>query len=57
VSKRQFFALEGQPTTIDVPLVGPLKDGELAVVLSWTQGAKIQGSNAMLQGLDLHIEF
>ena len=32
-------------------------DGELAVVLSWTQGAKVHGNQVDLQGLDLHVEF
>jgi len=35
-SRRKFFALTGQPTVIDMPLVSPLKDGQLAVVLTWT---------------------
>jgi hypothetical protein len=34
-SHRKFFALDGQKTVIEIPLVTKLKDGEMAVVLSW----------------------
>jgi hypothetical protein len=44
-------------TNVEVPLVSKLQDGELAVVLTWTQGATISGNNAILNNLDLHIEF
>jgi len=40
-----------------MPLVSPLEDGELAVVLMWTQGASVAGGEVELQGLDLHVEF
>jgi hypothetical protein len=43
-STRKFFALPGQPTTVEMPLLSPLEDGELAVVLMWTQGASIAGT-------------
>ena len=35
-SSRKFFALPGEPTQIEVPLIAPLEDGELAIVLMWT---------------------
>jgi hypothetical protein len=38
-------------------MVAKLKDGELAVVLTWNQGSKIVGNNVELQDLDLHVEF
>lgn len=56
-SKRRFFTLPGMDTNIEVPLVSKLKDGELAVVLTWTQGATISGTNAIINNLDLHVEF
>jgi len=40
-----------------MPLVPKLKDGELAVVLSWSTGNTATGNNVELQDLDLHIEF
>lgn len=40
-----------------MPLLAPLEDGELAVVLMWTQGAKARGSSVELYDLDLHVEF
>jgi hypothetical protein len=42
-SHRQFFTLAGQKTVIEIPLVTKLKDGELAVVLSWQQGSSQNG--------------
>jgi len=36
LSTRKFFALAGQSTVVEMPLVSPLEDGELAVVLMWT---------------------
>ena len=56
-SERRFFTLPGMDTNVEVPLVSKLQDGELAVVLTWTQGATISGNNAILNNLDLHIEF
>jgi hypothetical protein len=56
-SQRRFFNLPGQASKIEIPLVSKLLDGELAVVLTWTQGAKVHGSQAELQNLDLHVEF
>jgi hypothetical protein len=47
-SKRKFFNLPGQPANIEIPLVSKLLDGELAVVLTWTQGAKVHGNQADL---------
>jgi len=40
-----------------MPLISPLADGELAVVLMWTQGATVTGSDVEFQDLDLHVEF
>lgn len=56
-SHRKFFNLPGQSSNIEIPLVSNLLDGELAVVLTWTQGAKVHGNTAELQSLDLHVEF
>jgi hypothetical protein len=49
--------LHGQPSAIEIPLVGNLLDGELAVVLMWTQGSKVNGKNVEMQNLDLHVEY
>lgn len=50
--------LPGQNTKIEIPLVSKLKEGELAVVLTWTQGANVLSNhNVNLQNLDLHVEF
>lgn len=43
-SKRKFFNLPGQSSNIEIPLVSKLLDGELAVVLTWNQGAKVHGN-------------
>ena len=56
-SRRRFFNLPGQSTHIEIPLVSQLKDGEIAVVLTWTEGVFIDGNNAEYQNLDLHIQF
>jgi hypothetical protein len=57
-AKRNFLALNGaQSTEIEIPLVAALKDGELAVVLTWHEGSKISGNNVEVQALDLHVEF
>lgn len=57
VSKRQFFTLPGQATNIEIPLVPELKDGELALVLTWQEGSQVQGNNVEMQNLDLHVMF
>ena len=56
-SKREFFTLPAQFTSIEIPLVSQLKDGELAVVLTWTEGTTIKGTQVLMQNMDLHIEF
>ena len=56
-AKRNFLALNGQNTDVEIPLVAALKDGELAVVLSWHEGNRIQGNSVEIQSLDLHVEF
>jgi len=56
-SSRQIFALPKMTTDIEIPLVSALQDGELAVVLTWTEGLTTSGSKAQVQNLDLHIEF
>ena len=56
-STRKFFVMDGGPTTIEIPLVAPLKDGELALVFMWDQGALVNGKNVEYQDLDLHVEF
>ena len=57
-AKRDFLALSGaQSTDVEIPLVAALKDGELAVVLTWHDGSKVVGNNVEIQGLDLHVEF
>lgn len=43
-SKKKFFNLPGQPSNVEIPLVSKLLDGELAVVLTWTKGAKVHGN-------------
>ena len=53
----RFEALGGLQTDIEIPLVARLKDGELAVVLQWTQGSKVQGDKVAVHDLDLHVEF
>lgn len=56
-NQRKFFDYEGQPTSLEIPLVAKLKDGELAVVLTWTEGSEVKGDNVELHNLDLHVEF
>ena len=57
-AKRNFLALSGaQNTEVEIPMVAALKDGELAVVLTWHEGSKIIGTNVEVQALDLHVEF
>jgi hypothetical protein len=56
-SQRTFFALQGEKSVIEMPLVSRLKDGELAVVLSWTSGQNVVGNNVEIQNLDLHVDF
>lgn len=56
-SQRQFFDFEGQPTDIEIPLVAKLKEGQLAVVLTWTEGSQVTGDYVELHNLDLHVEF
>jgi len=56
-SEREFFTLPAQQTNIEVPLISNLKDGELAVVLTWTEGVSIQGTKVQVQNLDLHVQF
>ena len=57
-ARRSFLALNGaQSTDVEIPLVAALKDGELAVVLTWHDGSKVVGSNVEVQALDLHVEF
>jgi len=43
-SRRTIFSLPGLPKLVDIPLVPVLKDGQLAVVLTWSQGQKTMGS-------------
>lgn len=38
-------------------MVAKLKEGELAVVLTWVEGSVINGDNVDLQNLNLHVEF
>ena len=56
-SKRRFFVHPSQSNEVEIPMVAKLKDGELAVVLTWNQGSQIVGNNVELQDLDLHVEF
>jgi hypothetical protein len=56
-STREFLTLPAQVTNVDIPLVSHLKDGELAVVLTWFEGSNIQGTKVEMQNLDLHVEF
>ena len=56
-NKRKFFALPGFSNQIEIPLVTKLKQGELAVVLTWMQGSYINGNKVEIENLDLHVEF
>jgi hypothetical protein len=56
-SKRKFFNFANQPNIIEIPLIDKLKNGELAIVLTWTSGALVNGKTVELQNLDLHVEF
>ena len=56
-NKRKFFALPGFSNQIEVPLVTKLKEGELAVVLTWMQGSYVNGINGDIENRDLHVEF
>ena len=56
-SRRKFFALPGFRNQIEIPLVTKLKEGELAVVLTWMQGTYINGNKVEIENLDLHVEF
>lgn len=56
-SRRKFFALPGFSNQIEIPLVTKLKEGELAVVLTWIQGTYINGNKVEIENLDLHVEF
>lgn len=56
-SERKFFLLPYLSTHVEVPLVGRLKDGELAVVLTWTAGKKVNGDRMIIEELDLKTEF
>ena len=56
-SKRQFFKLPFLPNQINVPLIGNLKSGELAVVLTFIQGKHIDGDKLARQKLDLKVQF
>jgi hypothetical protein len=56
-SDREFFTLPAQFTNIEIPLVSQLRDGELAVVLTWTEGTTIKGTQVLMQNMDLHVEF
>lgn len=56
-SSREFLTLPAQFTNIELPLVSQLKDGELAVVLTWTEGTSIKGNTVQMQNMDLHVQF
>lgn len=56
-SSREFLTLPAQFTNIEIPLVSQLKDGELAVVLTWTEGTSIKGTTVQMQNMDLHVQF
>jgi hypothetical protein len=57
-ASRSFHDLKGQTTNVEIPLVSKLKDGELAVVMTWSTGSKAQANNQVLQSdLQLHVEF
>jgi hypothetical protein len=56
-AKRKFFALPGFSNQIEIPLVTRLKEGELAIVLTWMQGTYVNGNQVETEDLDLHVEF
>lgn len=47
-SKRKFFNFGNQPNIIEIPLINKLKNGELAIVLTWTSGALVNGKTVEL---------
>jgi hypothetical protein len=58
LASRDFFAISNQPASLEIPMVKSLTPGELAVVLTWSQGTKIAGTNILETfNLDLHVEF
>ena len=56
-AKRKFLALPGFSNQIEIPLVPKLKEGELAVVLTWMPGTYVSGGQVEIENLDLHVEF
>jgi hypothetical protein len=42
-SIREFYKIGNKLNYVEIPLVGQLRDGELAVVLTWNEGTKISG--------------
>lgn len=56
-NQRTFFNYQGQSTDIEIPLVARLKEGELAVVLTWNEGSLVNGDMVEHHNLDLHVEF
>jgi len=56
-SIREFYKAGNKLNYVEIPLVGQLRDGELAVVLTWNEGTKISGKQLTLMNLDLHVQF
>jgi hypothetical protein len=56
-SIREFYKVGNKLNYVEIPLVGQLRDGELAVVLTWNEGTKISGKQLTLMNLDLHVQF
>ena len=54
-SIREFYNVQNKLNYDEIPLVGQLRDGELAVVLTWNEGTKISGKQLTLLNLDLHV--
>jgi len=54
-SIREFYNVQNKLNYVEIPLVGQLRDGELAVVLTWNEGTKISGKQLTLLNLDLHV--
>jgi hypothetical protein len=53
-SHRRFYLLPYSTFKIQIPIVGELKKGELAVVLSWFEGKKKLDNTIQVSQLELN---
>jgi hypothetical protein len=56
-SKREFFKGQNKLNYVEIPLVSQLRDGELAIILTWNEGTIISEKQLTLLNLDLHVQF